>query len=118
MKNPKGGRPLPKWSNKILKLKINYQYTIYEMCEIFGVSYFSISEFIKRLNIKPNGYLKKNRTRHSYYESNNLIVKYLEILKNGHTKKQFNQKRFIKLAKLFAERSSNKRKDLFVDILS
>ena len=118
MRKKKGGRPLPKWSAKILELKFNNQYTLYELSEIFEINFFSIKMFFRRHGIKEDGYFKKYTTRNSFYNGNKLIEKYLEILNSKNKKYKFCQKRFIKLAKLFAERSSNKRKDLFVDILS
>nr|BFD33649.1 hypothetical protein GTC16762_32680 [Pigmentibacter ruber] len=114
----KGGRPLPKWSEKILNLNPNQQYTLYELSELLGTSHSAITMFFKRNNFKHDGYIKINKTKKSLYCSNKIKNKYLDLIKNGKVKKKFSHEKFRKLVKLYSKHSSSKLKDLFEDLLA
>ncbi|MGY3805489.1 hypothetical protein ACWNT8_15600 (plasmid) [Pigmentibacter ruber] len=114
----KGGRPLPKWSEKILYLNENQNYTLYELAEIFETKPSLIGMFFWNSNIKHDGYIKKHRTRCLYFNSSHIKDKYLDLIKNGRVKNKFSQEKFNKLTKLYVKHSSNKLKDLFEDLLA
>lgn len=114
----KGGRPHSKWSERILSLNPNRQYTLYELSELLGTSHSAIKMFFKRNSFKHDGYIRINTTRKSLYSSDKIKNKYLDLIKNGRVKEKFSQEKFNKLTKLYVKHSPSNLKDLFEDLLA
>lgn len=114
----KGGRPLPKWSEKILYLNESQKYTLYELAEILETKPSLIKKFFWNYNIEHDGYIKKHMTRCIYFNSSHIKNKYLDLVNNGRVKKKFDHEKFNKLTKLYVKHSSSKLKDLFEDLLA
>lgn len=111
-------KPKAKWHHKILGLEKNKEYSLDMLSIFFNASRRTIMTFFNHWEIKVYSKKKVGRAWISIYKSDEIIKRYLFIIKHGKDFNVFSQEIFIHKVRLFVKQCDLKDKHLFVDLLS
>ncbi|KAB8029877.1 hypothetical protein [Fluviispira multicolorata] len=107
-----------KWAKNLFALNKDKKYSLEMLSKVTGTKPVTIRKYLDYWEIYPCEYVKKNRTRISLYDPNDITKGCKKAFEKGKNPVIFSQDIFMAKVRLFVKLCNHPDKEYFEDILS